>query len=58
MTRPARFTQADIRRAVAAVIATGLQVAKVEIEPTGKLVLFTGTTPDSPDANEWADLEP
>lgn len=58
MTAPARFYQDDIKRAVAGVVAAGLCVLKVEIEPTGKIVLVTGTTPDSPDPHEWADLEP
>jgi hypothetical protein len=39
--RPTRFTQADIARAVRAVIAAGLAISRVEIATDGKIVVVT-----------------
>lgn len=58
MTARARFTQADLRRAAAGTLAAGLTVAKIEIDPDGKIVIIPGTTEKLPgNDNEWADLE-
>lgn len=58
MTAPARFKQSDIKRAAAGVVAAGLSVAKIEIDPQGKIIIIPGkpTTPPRND-NEWQDLE-
>ena len=42
MSAIVRFKQADIKRAAAGVIAAGLPVAKIEIDPNGKIVIFPG----------------
>jgi hypothetical protein len=42
MTRPARFTSADISRAVRAAEKCGLSVAGYEIEPNGTIRILTG----------------
>ena len=39
MTAPARFTQADLKRAAAGVRAAGLQVSRVEVDRDGKIVV-------------------
>ena len=38
---PAIFRKADVRRAVEAVIAAGQTVARVEVDPNGKIVIVT-----------------
>lgn len=58
MTAPARFRQSDLKRAAQGLADAGLEVVKVEIDPSGKIVLFTGNSRESPEPNEWADLEP
>lgn len=56
MTAPARFTQADIRRAAAGVTAAGLGIAKIEIDLSGKIVIIPATGQSQADNDEWADL--
>ena len=43
MTAPARFTKADVRRAVTGVAAAGLPVARVEFDGD-RIVVFVGET--------------
>lgn len=56
MSAPARFTQADIKRAAAGVTAAGLGIAKIEIDHTGKIVIIPDKPSLKPDNDEWADL--
>jgi hypothetical protein len=37
-----RFRQSDLTRALKAAITAGLEVAAVEIDPSGKIVIMTG----------------
>lgn len=37
-----KFRQSDLTRALKAAIAAGLEIAAVEIDPTGKIVIMTG----------------
>lgn len=57
MTAQARFTQADVRRAAAGVQLAGLPIQKIEIDLTGKIVIFPGVPKKDAGKNEWADLE-
>ncbi len=44
MTKPAAFRQDDLTRALKGAAAAGVQVAKIELEPGGKIVIFTGSS--------------
>jgi hypothetical protein len=51
-----RFKKSDVRRAVEAVQAAGQDVARVEIDPSGKVVIVIGTPDDgggNRNRNEW-----
>jgi hypothetical protein len=41
--RPSKITQADVRRAVLGATSAGLAVARVEIDPDGKIVLISAS---------------
>ena len=53
MTRPAAFKQADLTRALKAAANGGVRVAKIELEPNGKIVIFTGRDHTVSAPNEW-----
>jgi hypothetical protein len=51
---PAIFRQGDVTRAVRAVVAAGQAVARVEIDPNGKIVVVTVGVPDErKEENSW-----
>ena len=55
--RPCVFRQRDVTKAVRAVAAAGVQIDRVEVDKTGKIVIVTGkdlgdSSNNSP-ANEW-----
>ena len=55
---PAAFRQADVTRAVRAVVAAGVGIARVEIDKIGKIVIVaadatSGQLGESTEANEW-----
>jgi hypothetical protein len=54
---PATFRQQDVTRAVKAVTAAGVHIARVEIDKTGKIVIITADPTDrlseTTEANEW-----
>jgi len=52
MTRPARFTQADLTRAIKAAEKAGLFVARARIEPSGAIELIAGS-PEAGDNTNW-----
>lgn len=57
MSAPARFTQADVKRAAAGILAAGLPVAKAIIHPNGQIEVLIGKPRTAHDNDEWADLE-
>lgn len=57
MTARARFTQADIRRAMAGAIAAGISTPKIEIDPTGKIIIIADPKTRKAKDEEWADLD-
>lgn len=57
MTAPARFTKADLKRAVSGVVAAGVPIAKIEIDPSGKIIILPGAANDKQGEGEWGDLE-
>jgi hypothetical protein len=55
---PSTFRQQDVTKAVKAVAAAGVHIARVEIDKTGKIVIITAGAPDqiggsAEEANEW-----
>jgi hypothetical protein len=57
--RPSNFRQQDVARAIKAALASGLRIARVEVDPkTAKITVIVGE-PEMPTANpakdEWAD---
>jgi hypothetical protein len=57
MTAPARFREADIKRAASGVMSAGMTIARIEIDHTGKIVIILGQPIKVKDSGEWADLE-
>lgn len=59
---PSNFRQQDVTRAVKAVVAAGVDIARVEIDRTGKIVIVTSkpleaTSPQDELDRELADWE-
>jgi hypothetical protein len=54
---PSTFRQQDVTRAVKAVAAAGVHIARVEIDKAGKIVIITADATDRAgevtEANEW-----
>jgi hypothetical protein len=50
---PAIFQQGDVTRAVRAVVAAGQAVARVEIDPNGKIVIVTVGELERREENSW-----
>ena len=57
MTAPARFRASDLKRAAAGVLAAGIEIARIEVDQQGKIVIIPGTPQKVAESNEWADLE-
>lgn len=57
MTAPARFTKADVKRAVTGVASAGLPVASVLIHPNGRIEVLLGKPKPEHESGEWDDLE-
>lgn len=57
MTAPVKFKRDDVKRAASGVLAAGLPIRKVEIDPNGKIIILTGHAKDTADDDdEWQDL--
>lgn len=52
MKRPATFRQRDVSRAIRAVLATGVGVARVDIGADGKISIHTGSPVSARQAEE------
>jgi len=54
---PSTFRQQDVTRAVKAVTAAGVHIARIEIDKAGKIVIITADEPERlgkmTEANEW-----
>ena len=53
---PHTFRQGDVTRAVRAVRAAGVEVLRVEVDKTGRIVVVTGKPEENPapaECNEW-----
>ena len=57
MSRASAFKQADLTRALRAGRDAGLNVARYEIEPSGKIVILTAGDDARPSSsNEWDEV--
>lgn len=56
MSRKATFQESDLSRALRAARKAGLEIARVEIDQSGKIVLVTGEPETVGRANEWDDV--
>jgi hypothetical protein len=51
---PSAFKQGDLKKAVKAVVAAGVDIVRVEIDNTGKIVIIALTDGGKPaTVNEW-----
>jgi len=54
---PSTFRQQDVTRAVKAITAAGVHIARIEIDKAGKIIIITADPTDQPsemtEANEW-----
>jgi hypothetical protein len=50
-----KFKQGDVTKAVKGAVNAGLAVQRVEIDKTGKIILFTGASTEAT-ANEWDEV--
>ena len=53
MTAPARFKQDDLTRAVRGLANAGMRVGRVEIEPSGKIVILSDAIAPVGKPNAW-----
>lgn len=56
MTRPARFTQSDIKRAMSAARQAGFNSPRVILRPTGEIEIITGQQPKPANDDDGEDL--
>jgi hypothetical protein len=58
MSRGAQsFKQGDVTKALKGAVNAGLKIRRVEIDKTGKIILFTGAAGEPTSANEWDDVK-
>jgi hypothetical protein len=54
---PSTFRQQDVTRALKAVTAAGVGIARVEIDKAGKIIIITDETTDQPRQASGNDLD-
>ena len=57
MTTRARFREADVKRAASGMKRAGVAIQRIEIDPSGKIIIFPGPQDIGRESGEWADLE-
>jgi hypothetical protein len=50
---PSTFRQSDVTRALRAAKAAGVDVARIEIDPDGKIVIVTSEPIERREENSW-----
>jgi hypothetical protein len=54
---PSTFRQSDVTRAIKAVVAAGVHIARIEVDGTGKIAIVTTDAPNTQgeagQTNEW-----
>jgi len=55
MRKRCTFRQSDVTRAVKAVVAAGVEVARVEVDKDGRIVVVAGKPESNPASNPWDD---
>ena len=53
---PLTFRQRDLTRAVKAVVVAGVEIARVEVDKTGKIVIVAGKPAADTERNEWDEV--
>jgi hypothetical protein len=57
VTAPAKFKQGDVTRAIKGARAAGFKVARFEIDPNGKIIIYTESRAANDDGpNDWDGL--
>jgi hypothetical protein len=57
MSRGAQtFKQGDVTKALKGAVRAGLKIKRVEIDKSGKIILFTGAAGEPMSANEWDEV--
>ena len=53
--RACTFRQRDMTRAIRAARAAGVEIARIEIDPNGRIVIIAGNgeQPEQREVNEW-----
>ena len=54
---PSTFRQQDVTRAVKAVAAAGVGIARIEIDKTGKIIIIAATAAQTADGTQDTDRE-
>jgi hypothetical protein len=53
---PSTFRQSDVTRAIKAVVAAGVHIARIEVDGKGRIAIVTTDAPDAQameGSNEW-----
>lgn len=56
MNRKAKFTQADVTRAVKGAVQGGLPISRVEVDQDGRIIILAGSPKKLDACNEWDEV--